>query len=48
MIEWADKITDALPPDRLDIALSTEGSPDTRQIVVTARGRRAEELLASL
>ena len=47
VIEWADKITDALPPDRLDIALSADG-PDTRQIVVTARGARAEEALALL
>ena len=47
VIEWADKITDALPPDRLDIALSADG-PDTRQVGVTAQGRRAEELLSKL
>ena len=48
VIEWADIIADALPPDRLDIALSAEGDPDTRQIVLNARGGRAEELLALL
>lgn len=47
VIEWADKITDALPLDRLDIMLTADG-PDTRQIVMTARGARAEELLAAL
>ncbi len=47
VIEWADKITDALPPDRLDIALTADG-PDTRQLVFAAHGARAEELLAAL
>ena len=48
VIEWADKIPDALPQDRLDAALSAEGDPDTRQITLTAQGERAEELLALL
>jgi tRNA threonylcarbamoyladenosine biosynthesis protein TsaE len=47
VIEWADKITDALPTDRLDIAF-TPNAPDTRQIVMTAVGVRAKELLAQL
>ena len=47
VIEWADIIADALPADRLDIALTAEGL-DTRQIVLTAQGARAEELLALL
>ena len=47
VIEWADKITDALPQDRLDIALTADG-PDTRQLVFAAHGARAEELLACL
>ena len=47
VIEWADKITDALPTDRLDITL-TPGETDTRQIIVMARGARAEELLDAL
>ena len=47
VIEWADKITEALPPERLDITL-TSAAPDTRQIVMTAWGARAEEALAQL
>ncbi len=47
VIEWADKITDALPADRLEITL-TPDAPDTRQIVMTAWGARAEELLVLL
>ena len=47
VIEWADKITDALPPDRLDIALSADG-PDTRQIALMAQGERAAQLLEVL
>ena len=37
VIEWADRVADALPPDRLDVHLTTEG-PDVRQIVMTAYG----------
>lgn len=47
VIEWADRITDALPPDRLDIAFNAV-SYDTRQITVTARGERAKEILSQL
>ena len=47
VIEWADKITDALPADRLDIALTADG-PETRQIMLTARGTRAEQVLFGL
>lgn len=47
VIEWADKITDALPAGRLDITLTADG-PDTRQIVMAAWGERAEELVASI
>lgn len=47
VIEWADKIVEALPPDRLDIAL-TQLEPDTRRIVLTASGVRAEEVLRRL
>ena len=39
VIEWADKITDALPPDRLDIALSAGCDPETRQVSVDGAGR---------
>ena len=47
VIEWADKITDALPLERIDISL-TPDTPDTRQIVMTALGVRAGEVLALL
>ena len=47
VIEWADRITDALPPDRLDLVFSAV-SYDTRQITVTARGERAKEILSQL
>lgn len=47
VIEWADKITDALPSERLEITL-TPDTPDTRKIVMTAVGARAEEVLAQL
>ena len=49
VIEWADKIPDALPNERLDIALTADDkNSDTRQIVITAWGERAEELLSEL
>ena len=47
VIEWADKIADALPPDRIDVHLTTEG-PDARQIVMTPYGLRAETVLAGI
>ncbi len=45
VIEWADKIADALPPERLDIAF-TATSPDTREIVLTAHGTQAAQILS--
>ncbi len=47
VIEWADKIADALPAERLEITL-TPDTPDTRQIVMASMGARGEELLAFL
>jgi tRNA threonylcarbamoyladenosine biosynthesis protein TsaE len=47
VIEWADRIADALPPDRLDIHLTAEG-PDTRRVEMTAHGARLEKLLEKL
>lgn len=47
VIEWADKITEVLPRDRIEIAL-TAGSETTRQIVMTGWGERAKEILAQL
>ena len=47
VIEWADKISDALPAERLEITLMPF-APDARQIVMTAVGIRAEEVLTHL
>ena len=47
VIEWADRITDALPPDRIDITFSAV-SYEARQIVMTAQGARACEILSQL
>jgi tRNA threonylcarbamoyladenosine biosynthesis protein TsaE len=47
VIEWADRITDALPPDRIDITFSAV-SYEARQIIMTARGERAIEILSQL
>ena len=47
VIEWADRITDALPPDRLDLVFSAV-SYETRQITITGQGERAKEILSQL
>jgi tRNA threonylcarbamoyladenosine biosynthesis protein TsaE len=47
VIEWADRVADALPPDRLDIALTPLG-PDARRIVMTAHGAQAEAALTGM
>ena len=47
VIEWADRIADALPPDRLDITLTVEG-PDKRRIVMTAHGAHHDKVLEQL
>lgn len=44
VIEWADKIADALPPDRLDIALRAAGE-DARTLMLEAHGVRASSVL---
>jgi tRNA threonylcarbamoyladenosine biosynthesis protein TsaE len=44
VIEWADKITDALPPERLDIALTPTDDSNTRCILPTPHGARARAL----
>ncbi len=46
VIEWADRIADALPAERLDITLTAAG-PDVRQITLTAHGERAIEILSA-
>ncbi len=47
-IEWADRLPDALPDDRLGIAFTAGPGPDDRSITWTARGPRAERALAAL
>lgn len=47
VIEWADRIADALPPDRIDIQLIAQG-PDKREITLTAHGVRAGEVLETM
>ena len=47
VIEWADRVADALPPDRLDIALSASGQ-DERTLTMTARGATACKILEKL
>jgi len=44
VIEWADIIADALPPDRLEIALTADG-PDSRQITMTGWGEDMSALI---
>lgn len=47
VIEWADRIAEALPPDRLDIALAAEGE-HRRTLTFTPHGARARHLLEAL
>lgn len=47
VIEWANRIADALPPDYLDIQLTTTGE-NTRRLTLTAHGARSEQILSSL
>lgn len=46
-VEWADKASDDLPDDRLDLYLSHEGAR-TRRLLGHARGRHACKILARL
>ncbi len=47
VIEWADKITDALPPERIDIVLTAEGA-DTRHIGMVAHGAMNQAIIEIL
>ena len=44
VIEWADRVADALPPDRLEITFMPAEFPDVREIVLTPRGAWDEVL----
>ena len=45
-VEWAQNVLDALPPDRLEIGLSSAG--ESRIMAMSAHGPRAVELLEQL
>jgi tRNA threonylcarbamoyladenosine biosynthesis protein TsaE len=47
LIEWADRVAQVLPRDRLTIALDSP-SEHQREFRISAGGRRSEELLAAL
>lgn len=46
LVEWPERITDRLPPDRLDVAfrLAADASPETRSVMLTGRGAFAARL----
>jgi len=46
LIEWPERITPALPPERLDISLALDG--DARDMRVIGVGQRGRELAARL
>lgn len=46
-VEWAERLGDLLPPERLDVVLNITGEEE-RQIILTGRGPRWAELLISL
>lgn len=46
-VEWAERLGDLLPPERLDVVLTITGEEE-RQIILTGRGPRWAELLISL
>lgn len=47
LIEWADRVVDSLPSERLEVEI-TVLSDDRRQFLLTAYGRSATDLLARL
>jgi tRNA threonylcarbamoyladenosine biosynthesis protein TsaE len=47
LIEWADQVTDFLPPQRLEIAIESTG-PGSREITVIATGPEYQQALAEL
>ncbi len=44
IVEWADRVTDDLPRDRLDIEIEVTGEHE-RRVVLTARGNASQRLL---
>ncbi len=47
LIEWADRVVDCLPSERLEIDIQIIG-PSQRRFELTALGTRAEAILAAL
>ena len=45
LIEWADRVWDALPAERLELTLTPTGE-DSRRAEMTARGKEYADLLA--
>ncbi len=46
-VEWADRLPDVLPPDRLEITFNMTARPTDRLLSWTARGPRGERALAA-
>jgi tRNA threonylcarbamoyladenosine biosynthesis protein TsaE len=44
-MEWAERVQEALPPDRLSVTLGAGDTPEGREIVVMAQGALAEQAL---
>lgn len=44
IVEWADRVADELPRDRLDIRIEVTGERE-RRVVLTARGKASQRLL---
>ena len=47
LIEWADRVEEYLPRDRLEVRMAID-SPTARTIQVTSSGRRSRQVLAQL
>jgi tRNA threonylcarbamoyladenosine biosynthesis protein TsaE len=47
IVEWPERIAEALPPERLDVRLSYL-DPDTRKVELFGRGERMEHLVGSI
>jgi tRNA threonylcarbamoyladenosine biosynthesis protein TsaE len=47
LIEWADRVAEALPPERLTLTLSVTG-PTSRRVEAVARGSAYEAVLSGL
>lgn len=48
IIEWANRIEDILPLERLDITIKKGKEFDQREIIIEAKGKRYEEIVKEL